>query len=113
MPSAEMKNTALAWMKSKMPPQNGQVSFAGLWQDSWKLDFPAGEYPKTRAVLALYEDAVADAFALLDHGGIYCEVTLDHPATAQRRALSIFGDVKVSHDENQTYLWARKSGRVK
>lgn len=112
--TAQMKNTALTWMKSKLPPQGGQIVYAGIWQDTWKLDFTHGESPKTRAVLSMYEDATVDAYLLLDHFGVYCEVTLDAPATAQRRAWAArFGDVKVSNDGEQTYLWALKAGRAK
>lgn len=110
--TAAMKNTALMWLKSKLPQQSGQIVFVGLWQDAWKLDFPSGESPKTRAVLALYEDATPDAHALLDHFGVYCEVTLDPAATAQRRAWAArFSNVSVSDDGKQRYLWAMKSGR--
>ena len=113
-PTAAMKNAALAWMKSKLPAQSGQVVFAGIWQDSWKQDFPSGESPKTRAVLSMYDDATIDAYSLLDHAGVYCEVTLDTPATARRRAWTArFGDVVVGCGEGQTYLWALKSGRAK
>ena len=113
-PTARMKNIALEWMKSKLPKQAGQIVFAGIWQDSWKLDFPHGESSKTRAVLAMYDDASTDAYLILYHSGVYCEITTDPPATARRRAWEAgFGDVVVGNDGNQTYLWALKSGRPK
>jgi len=112
-PTAEMKNAALTWMKSKLPARGGQVVFAGIWQEAWKQDFPPGESPKTRAVLALYEDATVDSYTLLDHAGVYCEVTLEPPAAARRRAFGArFSDIVVGNDEHQTYLWCLKSGRA-
>ena len=86
--------------------------FAGMWQDMWKRDFPDGSSAKTKMVLSLYEDAAADARALLDHQGVYCEVTIDDPVTARNRAMKAgFGDVVVSSDSEQRYLWCRKVGR--
>ena len=112
--TAQMKHAALKWFKEKLPKSTGQVVYAGIWQDAWKLDFPAGESNKTKAVLALYDDATQDAYTLLDHFGIYCEVTLEPPVTARRRAWEAgFGDVRVNNEEQQTYLWCLKSGRAK
>ena len=113
-PTAEMKNAAMTWFKEKLPAQSGQIVFSGLWQEAWKVDFPNGESNKTRAVLSLYEDASQDAYLLLDHSGVYCEVTLDSAVIAQKRAwASRFSDLKVGDDGKQRYLWCLKSGRAK
>lgn len=111
MPSPEAVNRALGWMHNTVR-REGQVTFAGIWQDSWKRDFPAGAHPRTKAVLSLYDDAAADARALLDHLGVYAEVTNDSIGTARLRMTAAgFSDVTVTADKDQRYVLARKAGR--
>lgn len=112
-PSATALNDALKWLQARQQESSdGQVVFAGLWQEPWKKDFKPGPHPRTKVVLALYEDAAADALPMLDHLGLYCEVTCEPAEVARNRLFAAgFKDVTVAADEQQCYVLARKSGR--